>query len=191
MNDAVHAADAALHLPQAACAALCHDLPRAVGLDAAMRVVEGVRRSLLGEGLLTVNLNTNVPALGAQAHATELLLQRIWSSDPAAYPVAGRKRKTLTPWTCQLLHRAEVFIGEGDAALAQVFDDHALIASLGLRSVVNVPLLDEHGACFATFNALGTRPHWQPQEVWLLRLLATLATPAVHRAAKLDTHTAG
>ena len=95
--------------------------------------------------------------------------------------MSGRKRKALTPWTRQLLHLAEVFVGEGDAALAAVFDDHARIAALGLHAVVNVPLL-ERGRCVATFNVLGTRPHWLPQELAAVRLLGLLATPWVLEA---------
>ncbi|WP_156362627.1 GAF domain-containing protein [Xylophilus sp. Leaf220] len=169
-----------MHLPAAACLALCDALPRADGLEAALAIVDGVRRDLLGPGLLTVNLRCDsgpVPPGGT------LVLQRIWTSDAQAYPVAGRKHKTLTPWTRQLLLEARVFVGEGRQRLSEVFDDHALIDSLGLQAIVNVPLLDAHGRCFATFNALGTRPVWQAHEVLLLRLLATLATPAVARTA--------
>ena len=179
-------ADAALRLPPAACAVLCQDLPRAPHLDAAMQAVERVRRSLLGEGLLTVNLHLQALAGDSAVPAglaDEVVLQRIWSSLPGAYPVAGSKRKTMTAWSRHLLVNAEVFVGEGENALAEVFDDHTLITSLGLRAVVNVPLLDDKGRCFATFNALGTRPHWRPADIWLLRLLGTLATPAVRRAA--------
>lgn len=173
-----------LRLPGAACLALCHDLPRAATPEAALALIDGVRASLLGPGLLTVNLNTTAWAGGRTAgEADTIELQRIWTSDPVAYPVAGRKRKTLTPWTRQLLLRAEVFVGEGDGVLAGIFDDHALIASLGLRAIVNVPLLDEAGGCFATFNLLGCRPQWTPEEVLLVQLLGLLATPAVQRLA--------
>jgi GAF domain-containing protein len=44
--------------------------------------------------------------------------------------------------------------------------------------VVNVPLLED-GRCAATFNVLGTRARWTPQEIALVRLLALLATPWV------------
>ncbi len=174
-----------LRLPAAACLALGHDLPRAGSPEAALAVIDGVRQSLLGPGLLTVNLNATAWSGAGQGAGAEdtIELQRIWTSNPAAYPVAGRKRKTLTPWTRQLLLRAEVFVGEGDAVLAGIFDDHALIASLGLRAIVNVPLLDEVGGCFATFNLLGCRPQWQPEEVLLVQLLGLLATPAVQRLA--------
>lgn len=161
-------------LPAAVCEQLCDALPRAVALDAALRHIEAARQELLGPGLLTVNLNATAP----DDPPDEVQLRRLWSSDPQAYPVAGRKRKTLTPWTRQLLLRAEVFVGEGEAALADVFDDHGLIAALGLRAVVNVPLLED-GRCVATFNVLGTRPCWEPREIATVRLLALLATPWV------------
>lgn len=168
--------DGWLTLPAPAVQALCRDLPRAPGLDAAMQVIERVRQDLLGDGLLTVN-HVEWPASGAQAETIDL--QRIWSSRPAEYPVAGRKRKALTPWTRQLLLSSEIFLGEGPDALAQVFDDNRLILSMGLQSVMNVPLVRADGQCFATFNVLGTRAQWSEVEKLRIELLAALARPAV------------
>src|SRR5688572_3274019 len=75
--------------------ALYQDLPRAATLDAAMAIVEQVRFEQLGAGLLTVNLNATLAIDGIPAESAGVIeLQRIWSSDAAAYPVAGRKRKT-------------------------------------------------------------------------------------------------
>ena len=162
-----------LQLPAAVCVLLCDALPRASSVDVALSVIERVRQTMLGDGLLTVN---QVATLAASADEFEL--QRLWSSNPQAYPVAGLKRKTLTPWSRQLLLRCEVFVGEGDAALREVFDDHARIEALGLHSIVNVPLLME-GRCVATFNVLGCHAQWQPTDVTLIRLLALLATPWV------------
>ena len=164
-------------LPVSLCDQLCDALPRAASLEAALAHIEAAREEMLGRGLLTINLNATTP----EDPPDEVQLQRLWSSDPEAYPVAGRKRKTPTAWTHQLLRRAEVFVGEGDAALAEVFDDHALISALGLHAIVNVPMLQD-GRCVATFNVLCTRTQWQPQEIALVRLLALLATPWVLQA---------
>jgi hypothetical protein len=175
-----HAGPADLVLPASACRLLSHDLLRADGPEAALAVIEAVRQQLLGDGLLTINLNATSP--GAEPDVIEL--QRAWSSRPEQYPVAGRKRKTLTPWTRQLLQRAEVFVGEGDAALAAVFDDAGLIRSMGLHAVVNVPLVEPGGRCFATFNVLGGHGAWSARERLLIELLAVLALPAVSRFAE-------
>ncbi|MCZ2498897.1 GAF domain-containing protein [Xylophilus sp. Kf1] len=181
---------AELVLPASACRLLSHDLARAGAPEAAMAVIEAVRRQMLGDGLLTLNLNATPAGADADADAdadtdTDTIeLQRAWSSRPDRYPVAGRKRKALTPWTRQLLQRAEVFVGEGDAAIAAVFDDAGVIRSMGLDAVVNVPLVDADGRCFATFNVLGGNGSWTAQERLLIELLAALALPAASRFAE-------
>jgi len=177
------ATEAVLCLPADVCTVLCQELPRARDLDAALGLIESVRQARLGDGLLTVNIDA---APDGPQDGDTIELQRLWSSNPHAYPVGGRKRKTMTPWTRQLLRGGELFVGEGDAVLREVFDDHARIASLGLHAVLNVPLLDA-GRCLATFNVLGSRPRWLPQERMLVQLLAVLATPWVLRAAAAST----
>lgn len=177
-----------MHLSHSHIQCLCVDLPRAESFDAAMQLIESVRHDVLGPGLLTVHVNLSNPAFSPEPGDSGLIvLQRLWTSHAQSYPVGGRKHKALTPWSEQLLLRAEVFVGEGVEVLRQVFDDHALIESLGLQAVVNVPLLDTQGRCFATFNVLGTSAQWtQTQRMWIL-LLATLATPVVKQAAMSTT----
>lgn len=169
-------------LPVAVCLQLCDALTRSATTDASLHAIETARFTALGPGLLTINLDATRPG----DPPDEVQLQRLWTSNPQAFPVGGRKRKLLTPWTRQLWHRAEVFIGEGDEALAAVFDDHEHIAKLGLHAVVNVPLMLED-RCVATFNVLGPRPCWLPQEVALIRLLALLATPSVMLAREAQS----
>lgn len=166
-------------------AELCEALSRTHDFAQAMSALEGARRDLLGDGLLTVNVRTDrLPGSPIdEASESGAELQRIWSSNIDAYPVAGRKRKSWTPWALQLLGRGEVFVGEGTDALQEAFSDHALIASLGLRSIVNVPLMDDCGDCFATFNVLTHRDKWEARDVIAIRLLALLATPVVAREA--------
>jgi GAF domain-containing protein len=159
-----------LDWPEAMTAALCDALS---GADAAstFAAVGAATTTLLGPGLLTIN---------AYAAATSEVV-RLWSSDPRSYPVGGRKFKADTPWTRQVLHRGEVYVGEGDAALAEVFDDVETIRGLGLSAVVNVPVC-EHGRCVGTFNFLAARHAWTPVEVATLRLLAQLAMPPIAAA---------
>ena len=115
----------------------------------------------------------------------EIRLQRLYSSAGNAFPVQGRKRKTLTPWTETLFVRGEVFVAEGSTALEQTFDDYAQMRPLGLNAAVNVPLLMGR-VCYATFNVFGTRGAWQPEEVLALRLLALAAARWVTPAADLS-----
>lgn len=183
--NAIQSSSEMVCLPPDCCTLLIHDLPRAADLDAAMSIVNRVRQRLFGDGMLAASLNAGFLVRGKGVSPWEgdvIELQRIWTSNAQAYPVGGRKRKTMTPWTRQLLLGAEVFVGEGDVALEQAFDDHALLNSLGLHSIVNVPLLDRRGGCFATFNVSGTRAHWLPNEILMIRLLALLATPAILHA---------
>ena len=166
--------DAGWVLPVAVCEELCDGLTRATSPAEALARIEAARHALWGPGLLTVNL---VVARPAEAGGV-FLLQRAWTSHPDQYPVGGGKRKVATAWTEQLLVRGELFVGEGEAALAAVFDDAARIAGMGLRSVINVPLL-QAGECRATLNVLGPQPGWSAQQIAAVRLLALLAQPFV------------
>lgn len=161
-------------LPLAVCEMLCAGLPQATSLDGALILLNQARAMLLGVGMLTVNQIVSSP----QDPPGEIRLRRIWSSEPGAYPVGGSKTKTATPWSRQLFDQGLVFVGEGDAALADVFDDHARIIGLGLHAVVNVPIL-RAGRCAATFNVLGPQAHWQAREIAAIRLLALLGAPHI------------
>lgn len=130
--------------------------------------IDQARREQLGPGLLT---------LSAYAPEKETL-RRLWSSNPAAYPVGGSKRKTGTAWTHQVLLRCEVFVAEGDAAIEAAFDDHARIAALGLHSALNVPLA-VGSRCIGTFNVLRPGTAWPVEDQVVARLLAALAMPAL------------
>jgi len=148
--------------------ALCDRLRHAATPVEVMDAVGQATLDLLGPGLLTINT----------WHAQTGEIQRLWSSDPAAYPVGGKKVKGDTAWTRQLLVRGEVFVGEGDAALAAVFDDIAVIRGLGLNGVVNVPLC-QGGHVIGTFNYLAAVERWTAGQVTVLRLLGQMAMPAV------------
>jgi hypothetical protein len=165
-------------LPVATCEDLCDGLIRANSPAEALARIEAARHAMWGPGLLTVNLVVGRPAESGGV----FLLQRAWTSHPDQYPVGGGKRKAATGWTEQLLVRGELFVGEGDAALAAVFDDASRIAGMGLRCVINVPLL-EAGECRATFNVLGPQPEWSAQQIVAVRLLALLAQPFVRQLA--------
>ena len=85
--------------------------------------------------------------------ADALQVQRVWSSDPAAYPVGGRKAKRDTEFGRRVLLAGELMVTEGDAAIARIFDDHAVILGLGLHSAINAPVVRD-GRCLGVLNFL-------------------------------------
>ena len=60
-------------------------------------------------------------------------LERLFSSNPEAYPPGGRKQKKGTPWGQHVLIEQKIFIGEGTEAIRQSFDDNETIERLGLQ----------------------------------------------------------
>ncbi|KDP85867.1 hypothetical protein CF70_011540 [Cupriavidus sp. SK-3] len=167
-------AHATVSLPAPLLASLCGALARATRPASAFEAIGNATAALLGPGLLTIN---------AYRRASSEVV-RLWSSDKAAYPVGGSKRKADTPWTRWVLHQGEVFVGEGDAALEAVFDDIAVIRGLGLSAVVNVPVCED-GRCVGTFNFLAARGVWTEGEVATLRLLAQMVAPALIAASRV------
>lgn len=68
---------------------------------------------------------------------------RIYSSHPVEYPVGGRKPLgQMTDWGRVVLEQRQPWIGRTAEDIRWAFFDHALIASLGCESCVNVPVID-------------------------------------------------
>jgi len=148
--------------------------------EAALLQIDVCRRLLAGPGIFSVQLNVTT----CNDPHNQILLQRFYSSNREQFPVQGRKRKTLTPWTETLFARGQVFVAEGSAALELTFDDFEQMRSLGLNAVVNVPLM--HGPlCYATFNVFGTCERWRSHQVEAIRLLAVAASRWVRPVADL------
>ncbi|MEC4724985.1 hypothetical protein HWQ46_05385 [Shewanella sp. D64] len=83
------------------------------------------------------------------------LAKRIYSSAPAQYPIGGYKQIEDNSWSAQVLGDGEPFIGNTEKALAEVFFDHQLIASMGLGAVINWPVIVE-GKVIGTVNVLSS-----------------------------------
>jgi hypothetical protein len=163
------------------CANLLDAMAEAPSAEAALAQVDAYRRLFAGPGIFSIQLNVTT----RDDPCNEIRLQRLYSSAGSEFPVQGRKRKTLTPWTETLFVRGQVFVAEGSAALEQTFDDYAQMRLLGLNAAVNVPLLQGR-LCYATFNVFGTRGGWQPAQVLALRLLALAVARWVSPAPDLS-----
>ena len=104
-------------------------------------------------------------------------VERLYSSNPEAYPVGGRKNKKATAWGQQVLIERQLFLGEGEAAIRAAFDDHALMHSLGVRSIVNVPVV-WRDACLGVLNFACPLPRVEAWQVATARLFGLIAVAA-------------
>jgi len=122
----------------------------------AFQLAEQTSQRLIGCRLFTV----------MQFNPATMEVKRVYSSDPESYPAGGSKKKRETEWGAKVLENGCAFIGYDADDIRRYFDDHELIAELGLASVLNMPvrllgktvgtmnLLDEAG--YYTEDDLGT-----------------------------------
>lgn len=111
-------------------------------------------------------------------HPAQRESERIYTNMCEAYPVGGRKPVTDSPWMQQVMQRGLPYIGRNADDLREVFYDHALIDSLGCRSVLNIPLRWQ-GETLGTLNLLHEENWYGTQHIEPARVFAQLAVPAV------------
>jgi len=105
-------------------------------------------------------------------------VERIYSSNEAAYPVGGRKVKQDSDWSRHVLAEHRVLVSAGDEAIRRHYNDHAIIFGLKLHSCVNVPLVSA-GKCIGTLNVLRADEEWSEGDVTLVRALGIAALAGV------------
>ncbi len=67
-------------------------------------------------------------------------VERLHTSRPEEYPLAGRKPMGPTPWGARVLKQGLSWFGSSAEDIRWAFPDHELIASLGCASCLNVPV---------------------------------------------------
>lgn len=134
---------------------------------AALQAIDAHARAALGHALCTVN----------RYDADAMRVVRLYSSNPQAYPPGGSKDKGGTPWGRHVLLEHRVFVGEGEAAIREFFNDHNAIRELGLQSVINIPVV-YGGQCLGTVNFLMPRAKVSEADIDHARLAGLLALPA-------------
>lgn len=130
--------------------------------------IDQIATALLERELLTINI----------FHPQHMELERLYSSNPQAYPAGGRKQKKGTPWGQHVLIEQKLFIGQGSDEIRQSFDDHETIARLGLQSIINIPISDET-LCLGTLNILMTHPRIRAEHIEIAEHLAALLRPGL------------
>lgn len=115
------------------------------------------------------------------------LARRAFTNDAAHYPVSGTKPITRNRWFDIVHGEKRSFVANTLADIATVFPDHELIGSLGLGSVLNLPVLIA-GELMATINMLDAEGHYTPDRVAAAERHLTLpAMLACLLAARFDS----
>ena len=136
--------------------------------DAPFRAVAELAQRVFGHRLFTV----------MRHRAAEGEVERVFSDNEAAYPVGGRKRKLGTAWGEKVLDRGEVFIAKNRDELREAFPDHELIMSLGISSIMNVPVAHD-GVTLATMNISGEAGAYREEDIPAARMLGELLVPVL------------
>ncbi len=91
-------------------------------------------------------------------------VERVYTSNPDAYPLAGRKPRRDTPWSRQVLVRGEPYYATDAAGIRYAFEDAEKILALGLGAVMNVPIKDGERV-LGTLNFLREAGGYQPSHL--------------------------
>jgi GAF domain-containing protein len=85
-------------------------------------------------------------------------LQRVFSTDEKSYAVGGKKQKLPSEWSDTIFAKMKPHHAPDMETIRLHFDDHQLIESLGIRAILNIPIVD--GAiCLGTMNLMNARPY--------------------------------
>ncbi len=124
------------------------------GAERAFAALEALTRETVGVKLFTV----------MTADTESKVSERVYSNMPDAYPVSGTKPYNDTHWSDITLREKRTFVANTIGEIAEVFDDHPLIQSLGCESVINVPII-VGGAVIGTINCLHEEGHYTEERV--------------------------
>lgn len=102
---------------------------------------------------------------------------RIYSSDPEAYPVSGRKKMQSSPWGDHVLIGHKAWLGRTQDDIKWAFYDHDLIASLGCGCCINIPVIYD-GTLLGTMNLLDQEKRYEESHVEIASQFAPLVIPA-------------
>ena len=104
-------------------------------------------------------------------------VSRVYSNRPVEYPVSGRKPMGPTQWGDLVLRQQKPFLGRTRADIRWAFFDHVLIESMGLGSVINVPVVYD-GQTLGAVNLLDVEHHYVDEHLSMLLPVAPLLIPA-------------
>jgi GAF domain-containing protein len=134
--------------------------------QALYEAVDALVQEVIGHRLFTL----------MRVHEATMEVERVYSSNTAAYPVGGRKPKRGTPWSKVVLDKGEVFVARTPDEVREAFSDHALIFSLGVGSIMSVPI-GYRGRRLGTMNISNEAGWFRDQDAADGLLIAPLLVP--------------
>ncbi len=160
-------AESSLTLSASEIASITDALATATPLAAVLKVVDRIAAQRIGTIVFSASL----------CHVDAMEVERIYSSRPQDYAVGVRTNKRQTSWGRQVLLQRKVFVGEGALEMAAAFDDKEGMASIGVRSIINVPIVVQ-GRCLGVLNFGRGVERVSPADVTIARFLGLAACPA-------------
>jgi len=146
---------------------LAHTIAEAEGPDQIFAAVADIAHRHVGYKLFTI----------MAFDAGTMRVQRLFSSDPDAYPLGEGKGKRDTRWGHHVLIEGRPFIGRTEEDIRANFDDHQIIFQLGLKSILNIPVRI-YGRTIGTINFLHDVRVYDATDVkWGLFLATQLIGP--------------
>ncbi len=115
--------------------------------------------------------------------------ERVYSNQPEAYPVLGRKALgAVTDWGRHVIEGRQPYLGRTAADIRWAFFDHALIASLGCGSVINLLVLHDN-RLLGTVNMLHEEGYYRERDLEIGAPFAQLLAPIYLRLISGDLNT--
>ncbi|MCO5093169.1 GAF domain-containing protein [Bosea sp. (in: a-proteobacteria)] len=139
------------------------------------KVLDGILARLYGHKLFTV----------LRFIRKDMESERFYSSDPATYPVLGRKATPETVWGKVVLTDGEIMISRDADDIRRNFSDHETIFALGVGSMINVPLL-WNGEILGSANISFAGDGYRAADPADLRMLVGIAAPVVASAFPVE-----
>lgn len=151
-----------------ALAAAHREPDRDSAIHAVFKAVDAALQEALGFKLFTILLYDEA--------ITESI--RVYANLAGDYPLGGRKKIVSQRWGDQVVRDGVPFIGNTADDLREVFSDHALIASLGCESVLNMPVRWA-GKTVGSLNLLHEANWYKDVDLAAVAVIAQLVAPAL------------
>ena len=145
--------------------------------DKVFAALEELTREVVGVKLFTV----------MTSDTGRRVSERVYSNMPDAYPVSGTKPYNETHWSDITLKQKRTFVANTIDDIAEVFDDHELIKSLGCESVINVPIIVD-GLVLGTINCLHEAGFYTEERVRAADALKLPGTVCMMLHEKMKEH---